>query len=121
MPRVRDNTTAHRFEIEIDGNVAFLAYREAGPVVTLIHTKVPASLSRHGVGSKLMNRALKLLSGRGMRVVPECPVVAAYMRGHPEFQGLLDDGVAMRLDARLDEALKETFPASDPTAVSPRE
>lgn len=34
--------------------------------------------------------------------------------------GAISDGYKDHLDERLDEALKETFPASDPIAVTPR-
>jgi predicted GNAT family acetyltransferase len=36
------------------------------------------------VGSQLVRGALDDLRARGLRVVPLCPFVAAYLRRHPE-------------------------------------
>ena len=117
---VRDNSAAHRFELVFDGTAAFIAYRKAADIVTLVHTEVPEALAGRGVGSKLAKGALELLKEAGAKVVPECPFVAAYIDKHPEFQALVAGPGDEKLDARLDEALTETFPASDPTAVSTR-
>lgn len=116
---VHDNTRDHRFELDMDGTTAFISYSVSGNIVTLVHTEVPESLAGQGVGSKLVRGTLELLRSRGVRVVPECPFVAAYIRKHREFGDLIEGTAAQRLDARLDEALTETFPASDPTAVTP--
>jgi len=118
---VHDNTKKLQFELEQDGSTAFISYSTSGGVVTLIHTEVPEALAGKGVGSKLVRGTLELLRARGARIVPQCPFVAAYLRRHPEFEDLVDRSTGSTLDARLDEALKETFPASDPTAVSPKE
>jgi len=118
---VRDNTKDRRFELEEDGSTAFISYSSSGPVVTLIHTEVPEALAGKGVGSKLVRGTLELLRARGARIVPQCRFVAAYVQKHPEFEDLVDRKTGSTLDARLDEALKATFPASDPTAVSPKE
>ena len=116
---VHDNTKSHRFELDVNGTTAFIRYSRSSGVVTLIHTEVPESLSGQGVGSNLARGTLELLRARGARIVPECPFVAAYIRKHPEFADLVDGAPAQSLDARLDEALQETFPASDPPAVTP--
>ena|SRR5690348_821138 len=121
MAAVHDNTQDRRFELNVGGATAFISYSATGSVVTLIHLEVPESLSGKGVGSKLARETLELLRSRGSRIVPECPFVAAYIQRHPEYEDLVDNGSHRRLDSRLDEALEETFPASDPPAVSPRE
>ncbi len=118
VQEIRDNSTAHRFEVRTG---AFLTYKESGAVVTLLHIEVPLSSSRRGVGEELVKGALELLLKRGRQVLSEFPFVSDYIKAHPEYQGMLANGAANRLDARLDEALRETFPASDPTAVSSRE
>lgn len=118
---VHDNTQDRRFELEEGGSTAFIKYSSSGAVITLIHTEVPEALSGKGVGSKLVRGTLELLRARGARIVPQCPFVAAYIRRHPEFEDLVERGTGSTLDARLDEALRETFPASDPIAVNPKE
>ena len=41
---VRDNPDRHRYELEVDGHVAFAEYRLAAGVITFIHTEVPKEL-----------------------------------------------------------------------------
>jgi uncharacterized protein len=121
MPdEVHDNTAARRFELQLDGATAFVAYQKSENAVRLIHTEVPEALSGRGVGSRLAKGTLELLRKSGTQVIAECSFVAEYVKKHPEFQDILASGEGSRLDARLDEALKETFPASDPPAVSSR-
>jgi predicted GNAT family acetyltransferase len=121
MPdEVHDNTAARRFELQLDGATAFVGYQTSKNVVRLVHTEVPKALAGRGVGSRLAKGALELLRNSGTQVIAECPFIAEYVKKHPEFRDILVSDEGSRLDARLDEALKETFPASDPTAVSSR-
>jgi predicted GNAT family acetyltransferase len=86
---VHDNPARHRFELEVDGVVAFTTYRHKDGVVTFVHTEVPEALSGRGVGSKLAQGALEMVRSRGEKVVAECPFIAGYISKHPEFQDLL--------------------------------
>ena len=91
-PVVRDNPDMHRFELEVDGVVAFSVYRRKPGVVTFVHTEVPAALEGRGVGSKLAQGALEMVRARGEKVIADCPFIAAYIKRHPEFQDLLTKG-----------------------------
>ena len=87
---VRDNPALNRFELEVDGRLA-LAYYELSPgVITFRHTEVPPEMSRawdrFGAGAQ---RARRRPHARGLKVVPKCPFVAAYMAKHAEFNDLL--------------------------------
>ncbi len=44
MPSVIDNTATHRFEMAVDGHIAFVAYRRDGTVISLDHAEVPREL-----------------------------------------------------------------------------
>jgi predicted GNAT family acetyltransferase len=89
MSGVRDNTTRHRFELDVGGITAFIDYRRQGDIVTFVHTEVPDALSGKGVGSQLVRGALDLVRSRGEKLVAECPFTAAYIKKHPEYQDLL--------------------------------
>jgi predicted GNAT family acetyltransferase len=89
MSAVRDNAALHRFELEVEGHVAFSVYRRSPGVVTFIHTEVPEALAGKGVGSKLAQGALEIVRGRGEKVIAECPFIASYIKKHREFQDLL--------------------------------
>ena len=122
---VRDNESRHRYELTIGEATAFSAYRRRGGITTFIHTEVPSSLAGRGIGSMLIRAALDLERASGRKVVAECPFVARFIAEHRDYQDLLANASQTKaehetLDARLDEALTETFPASDPPAVTPR-
>jgi predicted GNAT family acetyltransferase len=58
-------------------------------VIVLVHTEVAASAEGHGLGSRLVAGALDDIRARGLRLVPVCPFVTAYLRRHPEQQDLV--------------------------------
>ncbi|HEX4552941.1 MAG TPA: GNAT family N-acetyltransferase [Xanthobacteraceae bacterium] len=86
---VRDNSAFHRFELEIDGRTAYAYYQMAPGVITLTHTEVPPELGGRGVGSALVRGVLDEVRARGLKVIPKCPFVSAFMARHPEFNDLL--------------------------------
>jgi predicted GNAT family acetyltransferase len=80
--RVSDNRRLKRFELSVDGAVAFLTYERAGDSLTLIHTEVPEELRGHHLGEALIESALTAARSDGLRIVPLCPFVRAYLRKH---------------------------------------
>jgi predicted GNAT family acetyltransferase len=86
---VRDNPALNRFELDVDGTVAFIAYTGSPGVLSLDHTEVPDALSGKGVGSALVRGTLELIKGRGERIVPRCKFVAGYIAKHPEYGELV--------------------------------
>jgi predicted GNAT family acetyltransferase len=80
---VRDNTDAHRFELEIDGQVAVLAYQRQRDAIVFVHTEVPSSLRGRGVGEQLVKGALEQAQQAGLRIVATCPFVRRYLERHP--------------------------------------
>lgn len=90
MPnKVRNNTALHRFELDADGHTAVAYYRLSPGIVTFTHTEVPPELSGRGVGSALAQGALEIVRSQGLKVVAQCPFVAAFMGKHPEFNDLI--------------------------------
>ncbi len=86
---VRDNPDRHRYELEIDGHVAFAEYGLTAGVITFIHTEVPKELGGKGVGSTLARGALEDVRRRGLRVVAQCPFIKGFIDKHAEFSDLL--------------------------------
>lgn len=86
---VRDHAARQRYELEVEGGLAFIDYLREGRKVTMTHAEVPVPLRGGGVGSALVKGALALVRERGESVVPLCPFVAQYMRRHPETRDLL--------------------------------
>ncbi len=88
---MRDNAAQARFELPVDGGLAVAVYRiEADPLV-LVHTEVPERARGQGVAGRLAEAAMAAARDRGMKVTPRCPMMAAWMRKHPETRDLLSD------------------------------
>ena len=85
---VRDNTAKRRFELELDGHVAFSDYSRAGDTLAIRHTEVPKEHAGKGVGSALVRGLLDIARAQGLKVHPLCPFVAGYMDKHPEYADL---------------------------------
>ena len=87
---VRNNAEELRYEALRDGElVGIVRYRIEPGVVVLVHTEVEEAVEGTGVGSQLVRGALDDLRVRGLRLVPVCPFVTAYVRRHPEYADLV--------------------------------
>lgn len=81
--------TKGKFELARDGAVAYLEYNLAGKILQLIHTEVPASLRGKGIASELAQSAFEWARENNLKIDVVCPYVAAYVKKHPEYSGLL--------------------------------
>lgn len=81
--------TLGRFELERDGQVAYLEYALSGSVLELRHTEVPEALRRQGFASTLANTALDWARENHKKVDVICPSVAGYLKEHPEYSDLI--------------------------------
>jgi predicted GNAT family acetyltransferase len=111
MSTISHDQDAKRFTTELEGHRAELDYTLADGVMTITHTRVPREIGGRGIAAELMRAALQVAAERGLSIDPACSYAAAYMQK----QHQADDKVHM--DELLDEALEESFPASDSPAV----
>ncbi|MDR3385973.1 MAG: GNAT family N-acetyltransferase [Rudaea sp.] len=88
---VRDNAAQERYEMQLDGGVAFVTYRRSPDAIVLLHAEVPRELEGRGLGSTLVRSVLEAVRANGEKIVPRCSFIAAYLRRHPEFADLLAD------------------------------
>ena len=88
-PGVRDNTALSRFELDVNGVTAVANYKLDGKVMTFTHTETPEETRGAGIASRLIEVALQAVRMRGLKIVPRCSFVRAYLEKHPEFQDLL--------------------------------
>lgn len=89
-PTPINNELMHRFELSIDGSVAFLAYQEHEQgVLTFTHTYVPPALRGQNLAAILTRFALEDALHHGYRVVPQCTYTAAYLERHKEYAQLV--------------------------------
>ena len=80
---VIDNREAQQFELHVDGETAFLAYQRNDVSLVLVHTEVPERLRGHHLAERLVVAALDAARAAGLRIIPGCPFVRAYLRTHP--------------------------------------
>jgi predicted GNAT family acetyltransferase len=86
---VRDNKALGRFELDVEGEVAFANYRLASSTVIITHTETPRALRGRGIASELVEGALELIRADGLKVIAGCGFVVDYLRKHPEFADLM--------------------------------
>ena len=86
--KVTDNTAHSRYELAMEGAVAFIDHVKEGDAVAFMHTEVPEAMAGKGIGSKLVRSALDDARSRGFKVVPRCPFVREYIERHPEYQDI---------------------------------
>jgi hypothetical protein len=91
MSTISHDQDAKRFTTEVDGHRAEIGGR--------------------GIAAELMRAALQVAADRGLSIDPACSYAAAYMRKQHQAPD------KAHMDQLLDEALEESFPASDSPAV----
>ena len=111
MSTISHDQDNQRFTTEVDGQHAELDYTVADRVMTITHTRVPREIGGRGIAAELMRAALQVAAERGLVVNPACSYAAAYMRKQRQ------EPDKVHMDELLDEALDESFPASDSPAV----
>jgi predicted GNAT family acetyltransferase len=82
--KIENNRGSSRFEVMVNGKLAWLDYRAEQGTIFLLRVEVPAEEEGRGIASSLARSALEFGRDRGLKVVPQCPFIAAYMRKHPD-------------------------------------
>jgi predicted GNAT family acetyltransferase len=82
---VTRNDDRNRYELTVEGQVAFSEYNRLANAIMFTHTEVPESLEGQGIGSALAKGALDDVRAQGLQVIPLCPFIAAYIRRHQEY------------------------------------
>jgi predicted GNAT family acetyltransferase len=81
--------TSGRFELEQDGQVAYLEYKLTGNILELSHTEVPEALRGKGLSAELAHTALEYARENHLKVDIVCPQAARYIQSHPEYSDLV--------------------------------
>jgi predicted GNAT family acetyltransferase len=111
MLQITHDRRAHRISAQLEGQTGQLDYELEGNVMSITHTRVPPPIGGRGVAAELMRSALELAAANGWTVNPLCSYAVAYMKKHPS------ESADAHREELLDEALEESFPASDSPAV----
>lgn len=86
---VTDNPAERRFELKAGDDIAIANYRLTPGVMTFTHAEVPPEVSGQGIGSRLARGALEQARARGLKVVPQCPFISAFIAKNAEFSDLV--------------------------------
>jgi predicted GNAT family acetyltransferase len=91
MTRPTVERNASRYEIRIGGAVAgFTEFVERERQRIFFHTEIDQAHRSKGLSSVLIEQALTDTREAGLRVVPVCPAVAAYLERHHGFDDIVD-------------------------------
>jgi len=86
---VLHNEATSRFELRVQGQVAFAQYHLIDGVMWITHTETPPPLQGRGLAARVVRAALDHARAQGLKVRPACSYVRAYLRRHPEQQDLV--------------------------------
>ena len=80
-----------RYEIRLrDQRIGLSTYRDENGRRAFLHTEVDPHFQGHGLASALIVFALDDTRAAGLRIVPLCPMVAAYVAKHHQYDDILD-------------------------------
>ncbi len=88
-PRPLQKVTTGRFEIERNGEVAYLEYSLSGNILELTHTEIPEKLRHMSLASSLAETALQWAREHNLKVDIICTTVQQYVAKHPEYSHLV--------------------------------
>ena len=78
------------FTIALGSGRAVLDYHRTGDgVLDFAHTYVPPEARGRSIAGRLVTHGLKYARAEGLKVVPSCPYVSAFIRRHSEYADLV--------------------------------
>lgn len=76
----RHNPELSRYELEVDGLLAFADYQRSGHRLVIPHVEADPALRGQGAAARLMAQVAKVARSEGMRITPLCSYAAAWLR-----------------------------------------
>jgi len=81
---LRDNTGAHRYELDAPEGMSFADYRDVGGVRVIMHVETPHAARGQGYASKLMAEIVAQARADNAKLRASCAFAVAYFRRHPD-------------------------------------
>jgi predicted GNAT family acetyltransferase len=89
-----------RFTVAVDGKtVGLTAFAHRDGKRVFYHTEVDDAFGGRGLATIVIAEALAATRDEGLRIVPVCPTVVAYVKKHPEFGDVVDRPTKAILDS----------------------
>ncbi|MET0338923.1 MAG: GNAT family N-acetyltransferase [Caulobacter sp.] len=77
-----NNADAGRFELDVDGKLAWADYRRREGVLVIPHVEADMALRGTGAADRLMRQVAGVVKADGMRIIPTCGYAHAWLRRH---------------------------------------
>jgi predicted GNAT family acetyltransferase len=78
-----------RFELDVDGALAFADYRRRGSTLLITHVEAAPPLRGTGAAGQLMEEVMAAARAEGLKITPLCSYAAAWIRRHRQHHDLL--------------------------------
>ncbi len=88
---VRHEEGQRRFVARTPAGPAYVAYEQPDErTIELHHTIVPEAERGRGVGGRVVSAAIGYAREQGLRVIPSCPFVQAWLEEHPDERDVVE-------------------------------
>ena len=74
------NPAKSRYELEVDGLVAFADYQRSGHRLVIPYVEAPPALRGTGAAGRLMAKVTETARAEGLKIVPLCGYASAWLR-----------------------------------------
>jgi len=86
---MKNNTEKSKFELEVDGHLAYASYKIESGVLFIKHVEAAPELRGKGAAGHLMKKIMEFVISKKLKVKPICGYANAWIRKHKEFHALL--------------------------------
>jgi len=93
---IRNNEVNLQFEIELEGEIAYLTYRFYKKNIAFMHTFVPEKLAGQGIASALAKHAFDYAKAHKKLVMVYCPFVSKFIKTHTAYLQQIDKSYQAR-------------------------
>jgi predicted GNAT family acetyltransferase len=101
---IRDDPEEGAYVVEVNGERAGKAvYHMRGGRHLFVHTEIDDRYSGMGLGTSLVRYALDDVRAMRGTMVPICPFFAAYLERHPDYEDIVDQELAARINKRKNQ------------------
>jgi predicted GNAT family acetyltransferase len=76
----RHNPAKSRYELEVDGRIAFADYQRSGHRLVISYVEADPALRGAGAAGRLMRHVAQTARSEGMKIVPLCGYASTWLR-----------------------------------------
>ena len=89
MNNISDNTDDSRYELNIDGHMAYVNYKRAGDILTIEMVFTPKELRGRGIAGELMAHIVAEAKAQNLKINPFCGYAKSWLDKQPEYQDIV--------------------------------